>query len=165
MRKGLLIRERGHWHDGQTYSHGYQVCLGPRLSLPHVQAWSFWGPPPFCPTEEDVKQELGSGSGLNRQPCTTHSRAKNTESSSVKVSEGRNVPRWVIMAHLRPREPCSHFTVGFWARRRYCHTPWMSWSLPEQSSAVEAECSESQNVPLLKVRVTLNSSRALLGDR
>lgn len=130
------------------------------------KTWSLWRPPPFRPTQEDVKQELAVGSGLSRQACSTHSRAKNTEGSSVKVSEVRNVPRCMIMAHLRPAGPLQSLHRGFLGKVKVppCSLDFLEAS-STQSSAVEAESSENQNTPLLKVRVTLRSSRALLGDR
>lgn len=81
----------------------------PRLSLSHMQSLELRGPPPLGPAQEDVEQDPGGGSE-NCQACCAHTRAKNTEDSSVKVSEAGIVPTRVIMTHGGHEDPCSHLT-------------------------------------------------------
>ena len=71
------------------------------------------------------------GSGLNRQACSTHTKAENTEGSSGKVSEGRNSSHICDHVVWRLGGPCSTSTMGLWVRRRCRHAPWMFCRLPQ----------------------------------
>lgn len=77
------------------------------------------------------------------------------------------VPRCMIMTHLRPAGPLQPLHLhGFLAKVKVlpCSLDVLE-AATAQASACDAESSENQNAPLVKVRVILRSSRALLGDR